>query len=65
MCYRCHQKGHYKNECKEELPVEEKKKTGTPAQEKQPSQSLQTWSVVQSGDSGGMVMPALEGVCWK
>ena len=33
-CYRCHQKGHYKNECKEELPVKEKKKTDTPAQEK-------------------------------
>ena len=33
-CYRCHQKGHYKNECKEELPVEEKGKTDTPAQEK-------------------------------
>ena len=27
-CYRCHQKGHYKNECKEEL--EEKEKTETP-----------------------------------
>ena len=33
-CYRCHQKGHYKNECKQELQVEEKEKMDTPAQEK-------------------------------
>ena len=39
------------------------------AKQQQPSQSLQTPSVIiRSGDSGGMVIlvtPALEGVCWK
>jgi len=47
-CYRCKKKGHYKNECKEEL--EETKKTETSAQEEGKAAAV----VAVSADSGDL-----------